>query len=354
MAEHSQRCCFCSGAEHDYGGLLEFRCASRALCSHINCLRSGAEFNVGSRLELTSAALLQYFEDSGLEGRVGSAVSPAAARELQLEHSSQLIALWRRSRCLTCSSCDQQYATLSCAARGCQVSTHLPCADPATSTLIAVPLTSELRASWLWLCPEHNRGLSQLDYRYTEPLPTLRAGNVCISIEDMPEDLAEALVHVGVVLPVGLAAAAAESNKDCAELEVIFADEYSEKVDSRSLIWPLQLPIFEPNPNDSKEISDVRTAAAVGLREKQIKQELTDSEQQQQQQQQLQQQQQQQQQQQRPQQQQQQQQRPKPKQPKQKAAAGGSRPRSLNPKRVNECGHPERPHHGQGMCHRKY
>jgi hypothetical protein len=97
----------------------------------------------------------------------------------------------------------------------------------------------------VWLCPAHNRGDTNSELYYTEALPTPRTGKVCVSIGDVPEKQCEALVALGIALPVGLAAATTEESQH--EQTVIFADDSSVVVPRDTLLLPLQLPTFLPN-----------------------------------------------------------------------------------------------------------
>jgi hypothetical protein len=234
-------CCFCSSSDGNGAGLVAFSVRTRQMYAHLNCVLSGVEFALERSTEL-----LQCVEQAGLEGCT-TALSSNYTRLLEAqEQHQQCLALWRRTSCIQCTYCSRQHATLSCAVKGCSCSAHLPCI-PATSTLIAVPLIAvRLRPSWIWLCPAHNRGDCNSELYYTEALPTPRTGKVCISVEDVSEKQCEALVELGIALPVGLAAAsAAEGSRH--EQTVIFADDSSVVVPIDALLLPLQLPTFLPN-----------------------------------------------------------------------------------------------------------
>jgi hypothetical protein len=263
-------CCFCCSSDGDYAGFATFTVGTGHMYNaHVNCLRSGVEFALGSR-STVPAELLRYVEQTGLEGNT-TMLSPSIAHQLQQHHAAEILALWRRSRFLQCSYCSKQHATLSCAVKGCSCSSHLPCI-PAASNLIAVPLMAvRLRPSWLWLCPAHTRGDRDSELFYTEALPRPRAGKVCCSIEDVPEKQCEALVELGISLPVGLAATAEESHH---EQTAIFADDSSVVVARDTLLLPLQLPTFLPNdlPQDVQQQQQQQAAAVAPPKQQHVEQ----------------------------------------------------------------------------------
>jgi hypothetical protein len=94
-------------------------------------------------------------------------------------------------------------------------------------------------SAWIWLCPKHQYAGEKLEVAQPQP----RAGNVCVSVQDLHEDIYTALANAwpALVLSMGVPAGAAAAAAG-ADHEVIFSDLEVYTVPDAVLLHPLQLP----------------------------------------------------------------------------------------------------------------
>eukprot|EP00953_Heterococcus_sp_UTEX-ZZ885_P037690 19344-Heterococcus_DN1.PRE.3 len=249
-----QVCCFCPpDSEAGEGTLIgpilkkhsthdaQLESYDKQLYAHLNCLRATSTFDAGPCNNIP-AEVLQLLVAHGLEGK-HDALTVEHPAAIGTFFAPQLLQGFRRSRIAECKLCKQFGASVTCCVRGCNLSTHLMCAQT-VGLLIATPalcVGGSMRGStWMWLCPKHQYGRQQLDVEHPQPRP----GNVCVSVQDLHEDIYGALADMWpspVVLPLGVPAGASAVPAG-ADHDIIFSDYELYTVPDALLLHPLQLP----------------------------------------------------------------------------------------------------------------
>jgi hypothetical protein len=152
-----QVCCFCpADFEAGEGTLIgpiskkhsthdaQLESYDKQLYAHLNCLRATSTFDAGPRNNIP-AEVLQLLVAHGLEGK-HDALTVEHPAAIGTFFAPQLLQGFRRSRIAECKLCKQFGASVTCCVRGCNLSTHLMCAQT-VGLLLAVSTQSYRRSA---------------------------------------------------------------------------------------------------------------------------------------------------------------------------------------------------------------